>query len=82
MFASKTSCFYQYPYLCNQIFAIRMFRPTLHVGILVYACQICQYDEIGENMCVYRNDLVTITKWIILAMIVVLRTEAVSREPI
>jgi hypothetical protein len=30
--------------------------------ILVYACRICQYDEIGENMCVYRNDLVTVTK--------------------
>ncbi|KAF8517495.1 hypothetical protein JB92DRAFT_2178049 [Gautieria morchelliformis] len=29
--------------------------------ILVYACRICQYDEIGENMCVYRNDLVTVT---------------------
>ncbi|KAF8529139.1 hypothetical protein BU17DRAFT_37149, partial [Hysterangium stoloniferum] len=30
--------------------------------ILVYACRICQYDEIGQNMCVYRNDLVTVTK--------------------
>lgn len=29
---------------------------------MVYACRICQYDEIGENKCVYRNDLLTVTK--------------------
>ncbi|KAH7910896.1 hypothetical protein BJ138DRAFT_1086644 [Hygrophoropsis aurantiaca] len=30
--------------------------------IMVYACRICHYDEIGENKCVYRNDLLTVTK--------------------
>lgn len=30
--------------------------------IMVYACRICPYDEIGENKCVYRNDLLTVTK--------------------
>ncbi|KAJ6588047.1 hypothetical protein B0H19DRAFT_1097803 [Mycena capillaripes] len=30
--------------------------------IMVYACRICTYDEIGENKCVYRNDLLTVTK--------------------
>ncbi|EMD36854.1 hypothetical protein CERSUDRAFT_114778 [Gelatoporia subvermispora B] len=30
--------------------------------IMVYACRICAYDEIGENKCVYRNDLLTVTK--------------------
>ncbi|KAI0767648.1 hypothetical protein C8Q74DRAFT_1281410 [Fomes fomentarius] len=30
--------------------------------IMVYACRICAYDEIGENQCVYRNDLLTVTK--------------------
>ncbi|KZT04846.1 uncharacterized protein LAESUDRAFT_285947 [Laetiporus sulphureus 93-53] len=30
--------------------------------IMVYACRICNYDEIGENKCVYRNDLLTVTK--------------------
>ncbi|KAI0357729.1 hypothetical protein OH77DRAFT_1421834 [Trametes cingulata] len=29
---------------------------------MVYACRICAYDEIGENQCVYRNDLLTVTK--------------------
>jgi len=29
---------------------------------MVYACRICAYDEIGENKCVYRNDLLTVTK--------------------
>ncbi|KAH9949266.1 hypothetical protein B0H21DRAFT_729312 [Amylocystis lapponica] len=29
---------------------------------MVYACRICQYDELGENKCVYRNDLLTVTK--------------------
>ncbi|KAJ7145136.1 hypothetical protein C8R43DRAFT_551395 [Mycena crocata] len=30
--------------------------------IMVYACRICTYDEIVENKCVYRNDLLTVTK--------------------
>ncbi|KZP17349.1 hypothetical protein FIBSPDRAFT_865014 [Athelia psychrophila] len=30
--------------------------------IMVYACRICAYDEINENKCVYRNDLLTVTK--------------------
>ncbi|KAL5514591.1 hypothetical protein ACEPAG_1907 [Sanghuangporus baumii] len=30
--------------------------------VMVYACRICDYDEIGENKCVYRNDLLTVTK--------------------
>ncbi|KAJ7105732.1 hypothetical protein C8R43DRAFT_1046106 [Mycena crocata] len=30
--------------------------------IMVYACRICTYDEIGENKCVHRNDLLTVTK--------------------
>ncbi|PAV18333.1 dna-directed rna polymerase ii subunit 9 [Pyrrhoderma noxium] len=30
--------------------------------VLVYACRICPYDEIGSNTCVYRNDLLTVTK--------------------
>ncbi|KAI0783239.1 hypothetical protein C8Q75DRAFT_784499 [Abortiporus biennis] len=30
--------------------------------IMVYACRICVYDEITENKCVYRNDLLTVTK--------------------
>ncbi|KAJ7474832.1 hypothetical protein FB451DRAFT_276592 [Mycena latifolia] len=30
--------------------------------IMVYACRICTYDELGENKCVYRNDLLTVTK--------------------
>ncbi|KAI0752579.1 hypothetical protein C8Q80DRAFT_1147052 [Daedaleopsis nitida] len=30
--------------------------------IMVYACRICAYDEIGENQCVYKNDLLTVTK--------------------
>ena len=32
---------------------------------MVYACRICSYDEIGENQCVYRNDLLTVTKWVL-----------------
>ena len=31
--------------------------------IMVYACRICAYDEINDNKCVYRNDLLTVTKW-------------------
>ncbi|KIJ07509.1 hypothetical protein PAXINDRAFT_47072, partial [Paxillus involutus ATCC 200175] len=30
--------------------------------IMVYACRICQYEEISDNKCVYRNDLLTVTK--------------------
>jgi RNA polymerases M/15 Kd subunit len=30
--------------------------------IMVYACRICAYDEINDNKCVYRNDLLTVTK--------------------
>ncbi|KXN84422.1 DNA-directed RNA polymerase II subunit RPB9 [Leucoagaricus sp. SymC.cos] len=30
--------------------------------VMVYACRICNYDEFGENKCVYRNDLLTVTK--------------------
>ena len=30
--------------------------------IMVYGCRICQYDEIADNKCVYRNDLLTVTK--------------------
>ncbi|ETW77472.1 hypothetical protein HETIRDRAFT_52235 [Heterobasidion irregulare TC 32-1] len=29
---------------------------------MVYACRICAYSEIGDNSCVYRNDLLTVTK--------------------
>ncbi|KAJ6551450.1 hypothetical protein B0H19DRAFT_1211177 [Mycena capillaripes] len=29
---------------------------------MMYACRICAYDELGENKCVYRNDLLTVTK--------------------
>ena len=32
--------------------------------VMVYACRICAYDEIGENQCVYRNDLLTVTKYV------------------
>lgn len=31
--------------------------------IMVHACRICPYDEIAENKCVYRNDLLTVTKY-------------------
>ncbi|KAJ7853568.1 hypothetical protein B0H14DRAFT_784571 [Mycena olivaceomarginata] len=30
--------------------------------IMVYACRMCPYDELVENQCVYRNDLLTVTK--------------------
>lgn len=30
--------------------------------IMVYACRICSEEELGENKCVYRNDLLTVTK--------------------
>ncbi|EIW79622.1 hypothetical protein CONPUDRAFT_90969 [Coniophora puteana RWD-64-598 SS2] len=29
---------------------------------MVYACRICTYDEDVDNACVYRNDLLTVTK--------------------
>jgi DNA-directed RNA polymerase II subunit RPB9 len=29
---------------------------------MVYGCRICQYDEMVDNSCVYRNDLLTVTK--------------------
>jgi DNA-directed RNA polymerase II subunit RPB9 len=29
---------------------------------MVYACRICEYDEEVENKCVYKNDLLTVTK--------------------
>ncbi|KAJ6466930.1 hypothetical protein C8R45DRAFT_480735 [Mycena sanguinolenta] len=32
--------------------------------IMVYACRICTYDELVENKCVYRNDLLTVTKYV------------------
>jgi DNA-directed RNA polymerase subunit M/transcription elongation factor TFIIS len=33
--------------------------------IMVYACRICSEEEIGENKCVYRNDLLTVTKQVL-----------------
>ncbi|KZT35187.1 hypothetical protein SISSUDRAFT_1009045 [Sistotremastrum suecicum HHB10207 ss-3] len=30
--------------------------------VMVYACRICEYDELGENKCVYRNDLQVVTQ--------------------
>ncbi|TFL06810.1 hypothetical protein BDV98DRAFT_499224 [Pterulicium gracile] len=30
--------------------------------LMVYACRICAYEEGGDNKCVYRNDLLTVTK--------------------
>ncbi|KLO18971.1 hypothetical protein SCHPADRAFT_912958 [Schizopora paradoxa] len=30
--------------------------------VMVFACRICQYDEVGDDACVYRNDLLTVTK--------------------
>jgi len=32
--------------------------------IMVYGCRICQYDELVDNKCVYRNDLLTVTKYV------------------
>ena len=29
---------------------------------MVYACRICPFDDVGENQCVYRNDLLTVTR--------------------
>lgn len=29
---------------------------------MVYACRICTHSEVGDNSCVYRNDLLTVTK--------------------
>jgi len=31
-------------------------------SIMVYACRICDYEELAENKLVYRNDLLTVTK--------------------
>ena len=33
--------------------------------IMVYGCRICQYDELVDNKCVYRNDLLTVTKYVL-----------------
>ncbi|KAJ3799478.1 hypothetical protein GGU11DRAFT_679371 [Lentinula aff. detonsa] len=33
-----------------------------HRRIMVFACRICQYEEASESKCVYRNDLLTVTK--------------------
>ncbi|EIN14584.1 hypothetical protein PUNSTDRAFT_49325 [Punctularia strigosozonata HHB-11173 SS5] len=30
--------------------------------VMVSACRVCAYEEIGDNQCVYRNDLLTVTK--------------------
>jgi hypothetical protein len=32
---------------------------------MVYACRICPYHEVGDNNCVYRNDLLTVTKCVL-----------------
>jgi hypothetical protein len=37
--------------------------------IIVYACRICQYNEIVENQLVYRNDLLTVTKCVCLFLL-------------
>ncbi|KIY49818.1 hypothetical protein FISHEDRAFT_65199 [Fistulina hepatica ATCC 64428] len=29
---------------------------------LVQACRICPYEEVSEEKCVYRNDLLTVTR--------------------
>ncbi|KAF5341993.1 hypothetical protein D9611_001533 [Ephemerocybe angulata] len=29
---------------------------------LAYACRICPHEEVVENKCVYKNDLLTVTK--------------------
>ncbi|PCH35776.1 hypothetical protein WOLCODRAFT_140073 [Wolfiporia cocos MD-104 SS10] len=29
---------------------------------MVYACRICAFDMLGDNKCVYRDDLLTVTK--------------------
>jgi len=36
---------------------------------MVYSCRICEYDEIAENKCVYRNDLLTVTKYVLRAFV-------------
>jgi DNA-directed RNA polymerase II subunit RPB9 len=35
-------------------------------GKIYYACRICAYDELTENSCVYRNDLLTVTKCVLI----------------
>lgn len=38
---------------------------------MVYACRICPYDEIAENKCVYRNDLLTVTKCVLRSFVLI-----------
>jgi len=38
---------------------------------MVYACRICPYDEIAENKCVYRNDLLTVTKCVLRCFVLI-----------
>lgn len=33
--------------------------------VMVFACRICDHDELSENKCVYRNDLLTVTKCVV-----------------
>ncbi|KAJ6588027.1 hypothetical protein B0H19DRAFT_921563, partial [Mycena capillaripes] len=37
--------------------------PQAQRRIMVYACRICTYDDIGGKKCVYRNDLLTVTNF-------------------
>ena len=30
--------------------------------VMVFACRLCEFDELSDNSCVYRNDLLTVTK--------------------
>jgi hypothetical protein len=47
------------------VLSYRIFVPiTNSKDSKVYACRICTYDEFGENKCVYRNDLLTVTKYV------------------
>lgn len=32
---------------------------------MVYACRICQYEELVDNKCVYRNDLLTVARCVL-----------------
>lgn len=50
--------------------------------IMVYACRICAYDEIGDNKCVYRNDLLTVTKYATSAHCCRFLTPACYREQV
>jgi hypothetical protein len=40
--------------------------------IMVYRCRICQYDEHVDNKCVYRNDLLTVTKYVLWLILTIL----------